>query len=182
MWRRHLVQESLLGTNTSFIVPSSALTILRRHRIDLFHDHHLSDGVSEENVRWWIRSYVGASEQQHPLWPSREEGYEIGVFILKLPTTTGSSVLYWGEVFHDMTGAPGEDGVDGIKVDQQGNLYVCGPGGVTILSPQGQVLGMITGPEIQHNLAWGDEDGQTLYMTAMTGIYRIRLNIPGVRP
>ena len=37
-------------------------------------------------------------------------------------------------------------------------------------------------PEIQHNLAWGDRDGQTLYMTAMTGIYRIRLNIPGVRP
>ncbi len=69
-----------------------------------------------------------------------------------------------------------------MKVDQEGNLYVCGPGGVWILSPQGQVLGMIRGPEIQHNLAWGDQDGRTLYMTAMTGIYRMRSNIPGVRP
>ena len=81
-----------------------------------------------------------------------------------------------------MTGASGDDAVDGIKVDQEGNLYVCGPGGVWILSPGGQVLGMIQGPEIPHNLAWGDQDAQTLYMTAMTGIYRMRLKIPGVRP
>ncbi|MFQ6028004.1 MAG: SMP-30/gluconolactonase/LRE family protein [Dehalococcoidia bacterium] len=87
-----------------------------------------------------------------------------------------------GEVFYDMTGAPGEDSIDGIKVDQEGNLYVCGPGGVWILSSQGQVLGMIKGPEIQHNLAWGDQGGRSLYMTAMTGIYRIGLNIPGIRP
>jgi gluconolactonase len=87
-----------------------------------------------------------------------------------------------GQVFYDMTGAPGPDAVAGLKVDQAGNLYVCGPGGVWILSPQGRILGQIKGPESQHNLAWGDQDGQTLYMTAMTGIYRMRLNIPGVRP
>ena len=87
-----------------------------------------------------------------------------------------------GQVFHDMTGAPGEDAINGIKVDQEGNLYVCGPGGVWIISPQGQDLGMIKGPEIPHNLAWGDEDGRTLYMTAMTGIYRIRLSVPGACP
>ncbi|MCH7852082.1 MAG: SMP-30/gluconolactonase/LRE family protein, partial [Candidatus Marinimicrobia bacterium] len=63
-----------------------------------------------------------------------------------------------------------------------GNLYVCGPGGVWILSAQGQLLGIFKGPEVPHNLAWGDEDGRTLYLTAMTGIYRIRLNISGVRP
>jgi len=97
-------------------------------------------------------------------------------------TVNVDGTLSPGEVFYDMTGAPGEDAVNGIKVDQEGNLYVCGPGGVWILSPLGQVLGTIKGPEIQHNLAWGDEDGRTLYMTAMTGIYRIRLNNPGVRP
>ncbi|HZA21800.1 MAG TPA: SMP-30/gluconolactonase/LRE family protein, partial [Dehalococcoidia bacterium] len=68
------------------------------------------------------------------------------------------------------------------KVDQEGNLYVCGPGGLWILSPRGQARGIIRGPENPHNLAWGDEDGRTLYMTAKTSIYRIRLNIPGVRP
>ena len=87
-----------------------------------------------------------------------------------------------GAVFCDLTGAPGADAVDGIKVDQQGNVYVCGPGGLWVLSGQGQVLGVIQGPEIPHNLAWGDAAGRTLYLTAMTGIYRLELNIPGVRP
>jgi gluconolactonase len=87
-----------------------------------------------------------------------------------------------GKVFYDMTKAPGEDAIDGIKVDQQGNVYVSGPGGIWILSPTGKHLGTIIGPEHPHNLAWGDEDGRTLYMTAQTGLYRIRLNIPGIRP
>ena len=101
--------------------------------------------------------------------------------VMRYPVNTDGT-LSSGEVFHDMTGASGDDAVDGIKVDQEGNLYVCGPGGVWILSPQGHALGTIQGPEIPHNLAWGDQDAQTLYMTAMTGIYRMRLNIPVVRP
>jgi gluconolactonase len=87
-----------------------------------------------------------------------------------------------GEVFFDMTAAPGEDAIDGVKVDQAGNLYVCGPSGIWLLSPEGTHLGTLGLPERPHNLAWGDEDGQTLYVTAMTSIYRIRLRIPGVRP
>lgn len=87
-----------------------------------------------------------------------------------------------GQVFFDMTNAPGEDAIDGIKVDQQGNLYVSGPSGLWILSPEGKHLGMIKGPEHPHNLTWGDADGKTLYLTAQTGIYRIRLNVSGVRP
>ena len=87
-----------------------------------------------------------------------------------------------GRVFFDMTAAPGEDALDGMKVDQHGNLYVSGPGGVWILSPDGQHLGTLHGPEHPHNMAWGDEDGRTLYLTAQTGLYRIRLSIPGVRP
>jgi gluconolactonase len=87
-----------------------------------------------------------------------------------------------GKVFFDMTGAPGEEALDGMKVDQNGNLYVSGPGGVWILSPQGKHLGMIQPTELPANMAWGDEDGRTLYMTARTSVYRIRLNIPGVRP
>jgi gluconolactonase len=87
-----------------------------------------------------------------------------------------------GHVFFDMTAAPGEDALDGVKVDVQGNLYVSGPGGLWILSPEGKHLGTIVGPEHPHNLAWGDADGRTLYLTAQTGLYRMRLNIPGVRP
>ena len=83
------------------------------------------------------------------------------------------------EVFFDMTAAPGEDAIDGLKVDRQGNVYVSGPGGLWILSPAGKHLGTIAGPEHPHNFAWGGSDGRTLYMTAQTGLYRIRLGIPG---
>src|SRR5439155_17855611 len=84
-----------------------------------------------------------------------------------------------GRVFFDMTAAPGEDALDGMKVDQQGNLYVSGPGGLWILSPDGRHLGTIHGPEHPHNIAWGDADGRTLYLAAQTGIYRLRLNVAG---
>jgi gluconolactonase len=87
-----------------------------------------------------------------------------------------------GTVFYDMTDAAGEDAIDGLKVDQKGNLYVCGPGGIWVLSPEGERLGLIKVPEDPHNLAWGDEDGRTLYVTALTSIYRMRLKIPGIRP
>jgi gluconolactonase len=87
-----------------------------------------------------------------------------------------------GEVFFDMTGAPGEDAIDGIKVDREGSVYVCGPGGIWVISPDGDDLGTVRLPESPHNLAWGDEDARTLYVTALTSIYRIRLNVPGIRP
>ena len=87
-----------------------------------------------------------------------------------------------GRVFFDMTSAPGEDAIDGLKVDRQGNVYVSGPGGLWILSPTGKHLGTIVGPEHPHNLAWGGADGKTLYLTAQTGLYRIRLSVAGTRP
>jgi gluconolactonase len=87
-----------------------------------------------------------------------------------------------GKVFFDMTSAEGEDALDGMKVDQRGNLYVSGPGGLWIISAEGRHLGTIVGPEHPHNFAWGDDDGKTLYLCAKTGLYRIRLNVPGIRP
>jgi gluconolactonase len=87
-----------------------------------------------------------------------------------------------GTIFCDLTAAPGDDAIDGVKVDQAGNVYVCGPGGVWIFSDRGTHLGTIHMPEAPHNLAWGDDDGRTLYLTAETSVYRIRLSIPGVRP
>jgi gluconolactonase len=80
-----------------------------------------------------------------------------------------------GEVLCDLTDAPGEDAIDGIKVDPDGNLFVCGPGGIWVLSPAGERLGLLELPEAPHNLAWGDADGRSLYITAMTSIYRLRI-------
>jgi gluconolactonase len=87
-----------------------------------------------------------------------------------------------GRIFFDMTNAPGNDALDGLKVDQEGNVYSTGPGGLWIISPEGKHLGLIKGPEDPHNMAWGDDDGKTLYITALTGLYRLRMNIAGVRP
>jgi gluconolactonase len=87
-----------------------------------------------------------------------------------------------GELFFDMTTAPGEDALDGIKVDRSGNLYVSGPGGLWILSAEGKHLGTVIAPKHPHNMAWGDSDGKTLYLCARSGLYRMRLNIEGVRP
>jgi gluconolactonase len=87
-----------------------------------------------------------------------------------------------GTVFFDVTAAPGEDAIDGIKVDQQGNLYVSGPGGLWLVSAAGKQLGVIKAPKHPHNLAWGGEDGKTLYLTAQSALYRMTLNVPGIRP
>ncbi len=87
-----------------------------------------------------------------------------------------------GKVFFDMTGASGEDALDGIKVDQAGNLYVSGPGGLWVISAEGKHLGTISAPKHIHNMAWGDDDGKTLYLCARSGLYRMQLNIAGVRP
>lgn len=87
-----------------------------------------------------------------------------------------------GKLFFDFTNALGEDGLDGIKVDQQGNVYVSAPGGIWVVSPNGKHLGTIVTPKHAHNFAWGDEDGKTLYLCARDALYRMRLNIAGVRP
>ena len=87
-----------------------------------------------------------------------------------------------GGIFFDMIQAPGEDALDGIKVDLRGNLYVSGPGGLWIISPDAKHLGTIIAPKHPHNMAWGGDDGKTLYMTAQGSLYRMPLNISGIRP
>jgi gluconolactonase len=87
-----------------------------------------------------------------------------------------------GQVFIDMNSDQAPGVPDGMKVDQKGNVYCTGPGGFWIMSSEGKHLGTVKGPELPANLAFGDADGKTLYMTARTGLYRIRLKIAGIRP
>jgi gluconolactonase len=87
-----------------------------------------------------------------------------------------------GKPFFDMNSSKNAGVPDGMKVDQKGNIYGVGPGGVWVLSPEGKHLGTIKPAEDPANLAWGDNDGKALYLTARTGLYRIRLNVAGIRP
>jgi gluconolactonase len=86
-----------------------------------------------------------------------------------------------GAVFADLTAAAGEDALDGLKVDAHGNVYASGPGGLWIFAPDGTALGTLSGPEHPHNLAWGDSDGRSLYLAAQSGLYRLRVSVPGAR-
>ena len=68
---------------------------------------------------------------------------------------------------------------DGLTLDQSGNIYASGPGGVIILNKKGQHLGTIKLNEVAANVGWGD-DGKTLYITASTSLYRVKLNAYGL--
>lgn len=83
-----------------------------------------------------------------------------------------------GRVFHDLTPMSGEDAIDGVKVDERGNVYVSGPGGLWIVNADGKLLGAIMPPKHPHNFAWGD-DGKTLYLCARSGLYRMPLLVRG---
>jgi gluconolactonase len=87
-----------------------------------------------------------------------------------------------GKIITDMSADTTPGAPDGMKVDQKGNIYCTGPGGFWVMSPEGKHLATVKTRELPANLGWGDADGKTLYLTARTGLYRIRLNTPGVRP
>ncbi len=112
--------------------------------------------------------YVANSDPERKIWMK----YEMAA----------DGTLGPGSVFKDVTAETADGLPDGLKVDQNGTLYCTGPGGIWIFSPDGGHLGTIKPPETPANLHWGDADGKTLYMTARTGLYRIALNVPGIRP
>ena len=83
-------------------------------------------------------------------------------------------------VFADMS-ADGTNGVpDGMKVDQAGRVFCTGTGGVWVFAPDGAKLGIIEMPEVCANVAFGGPDLRTLFLTASTSVYTLRVRTPGV--
>jgi gluconolactonase len=108
--------------------------------------------------------YVSNSEEKHKVWMA----YDVAA--------DGS--LTNGRVFFDVTAESAPGMPDGMKVDSLGNLYCSGPGGIWIFSSSGKHLGTIKTPEIAANCNWGD-DGKSLYITASTSLYRLKLAVDG---
>jgi gluconolactonase len=77
------------------------------------------------------------------------------------------------------TGDYNEGVVDGMKCDARGNIYVTGPRGIWVISPQGKHLGVIRMPEVAGNLNWGGRSWDDLYCCCSTSIYRVRMNVRG---
>jgi gluconolactonase len=88
----------------------------------------------------------------------------------------GSPRTIFAEVKGTKPGVP-----DGLRVDTKGNVYSTGPGGIHVFDPSGRALGVIAVPQVTTNCAWGGSDARTLFITAGSSIYRIRLNVPGKR-
>ena len=85
-----------------------------------------------------------------------------------------SGLLEHKRLFADVGGVEGRGG-DGMKVDVVGNVFVTGPEGISVFNDEGVRYGVIECPEKPSNLAWGDNDYRTLYITARTWVYRIRV-------
>lgn len=97
-------------------------------------------------------------------------------------TVQADGTIHSPRIFVDMTNDSAEGNPDGMKVDLVGNMFAAGAGGVWVVNPQGKLLGKIVLPERASNMAFGDADGKTLYITARTSIYRIRLLQAGPLP
>ena len=108
--------------------------------------------------------YVDNSEPKKQWWRYR---------VLPDGKVTGAKLLC------DATSDPRVGAPDGMKVDEDGNIYSAAPGGVWIISPEGKHLGTIVMPERTANVAWGGPDRKTLYIAASSTMYRVHLNIPG---
>jgi gluconolactonase len=87
-----------------------------------------------------------------------------------------------GRLFGEEPGGPHDGVPDGMRVDRKGNLYVVGPKGIWVWDPAGHHLGTIVVPEQPANLAWGDPDYSTLYITATTSVYKISTRAHGFIP
>jgi len=85
-----------------------------------------------------------------------------------------------GEVWAHLAGDEPE-GPDGLRVDEIGNVWCAGPGGLQVFGPDGFLLGRVRMPEVVANLTWGDDDRRTLFVCATTSVYALRTRVAGCR-
>jgi gluconolactonase len=101
---------------------------------------------------------------------------------IRIYDVAADGTLNHGRIFGEEPGGKGDGVPDGMKVDKNGNLFVTGPKGIWVWSAEGKHLGTIVMPEQPANLAWGDADYRTLYITATTSVYRLQMKTEGFVP
>ena len=111
--------------------------------------------------------YVANSDQEARLWMAYPVADDL---------TLGEGSVHLDLTASEDTGVP-----DGLAVDSRGNIWGSGPGGIVVISPEGDHLGTVRPAEQPANAGFGN-DGNTLYMTARTGLYRVRTEVTGLMP
>lgn len=99
-------------------------------------------------------------------------------FHIKVFDVTEDNLLTNERIWAETTGE-GKGGPDGMKLRADGHLFCTGPGGIHIFTPDATCLGVILVPEQAANFTWGDDDLKSLYITASTSVYRVRVNASG---
>jgi len=129
----------------------------------------LADDFGQPNGLCFSRDekqlYVNDTDRQH-----------IRLFDVRADGTLANGRV-WAETTGEGAGAP-----DGMKIDSAGNVYCCGPGGIHVFAPDAACLGIIRMPEYTANFCFGDDDLCSLFVTAASSLYRLRVNTPGWRP
>jgi gluconolactonase len=117
------------------------------------------------------------SPDEQTLWINDTDGGHVRRFSVSSDgTLTGGEVIYQQEGFSLETGIP-----DGQKLDAAGNLWLSGPGGVHVITGDGQLLGRILTPENVGNQAWGGEDWKTLFICTSSTVHTLRTKVAGHR-
>ena len=117
------------------------------------------------------------SPDEKTLWINDTDGGHIRRF-----SVGSDGSLSGGEVIYQMEGFSLETGIpDGQKLDEAGNLWVSGPGGLHVVSPSGELLGRILTPENVGNQAWGGEDWKTLFICTSSTVHTLRTTVAGHR-
>jgi gluconolactonase len=91
----------------------------------------------------------------------------------------GHGHLVRRRIFADMSSDETDGVPDGMKVDVEGRVYCTGPDGTWVFTPEGALLGIIHTPEYPANIAFGGPDLKTLFLTANTSVYTLRMKVPG---
>jgi gluconolactonase len=91
----------------------------------------------------------------------------------------GAGSLVRRRIFADMSSDETDGVPDGMKVDVEGRVYCTGPGGTWVFATDGTRLGIIRTPEVPANLVFGGPDLKTLFLTARTSVYALRVKVPG---
>lgn len=130
-------------------------------------------GQIEAIAKWKTRpNGLALSPNGRMLYVSDSDGQSIHAFDLDRAGAASNERV----VVSKIAGAPA-----GVRTDEMGNIYVAARG-VLVYSPQGELIHTIQMGETPSNLAFGDPDFSTLYVTARTSVYRIRLGVKGAVP